>query len=84
MRGVWFSGSKSGVSEKQAGIFRNVNKATAGYDGISAKILKAGAEEIYLPLSTLYNSCIKKEQWPYDCKNEDWTVIAFERSESVY
>ena len=35
----------------------DVNKATS-HDGISAKILKAGAEEISLPLSTLYNSRI--------------------------
>ena len=39
----------------------DVNKAT-GHDGISAKILKAGAEEISLPLAALYNSCIKKGQ----------------------
>lgn len=52
----------------------DVNKAT-GYDGISAKILKAGAEEISLPLSILYNSCIKKGQWPCDWKKGDWTPI---------
>ena len=43
----------------------DVNKAT-GHDGISAKIVKAAAEEISLPLSTLYNLCIKKGQWPCD------------------
>ena len=52
----------------------DVNKAT-GHDGISAKILKAGAEEISLPLSILYNSCIKKGQWPCDWKKGDWTLI---------
>ena len=45
----------------------DVKKAT-GRDGISAKILKASAEEISLPLSTLYNLCIKKGQWPCDWK----------------
>ena len=39
------------------------NKAN-GHDGISAKILKTGAEEISLSLSTIYNSCIKKDQCP--------------------
>ena len=37
-----------------------------GHDGISAKILKTGAEEISLSLSTIYNSCIKKGQCPCD------------------
>ena len=49
----------------------DVNKAT-GHDGISAKILKAGAEEISQPLSTLYNSCIT---WPRDWKKGDWTPV---------
>ena len=52
----------------------DVNEAT-GHDGISAKILKAGAEEISLPLSILYNSCIKKGQWPCNWKKKDWTLI---------
>ena len=51
----------------------DVNKAT-GHDGISARILKAGAEEISLPLS-LYNSCIRKDQWPCDWKKGDWTPV---------
>ena len=37
----------------------DANKAT-GHDGISVKILKTGAKEISLSLSTIYNSCIKK------------------------
>ena len=41
------------------------NKAN-GHDGISAKILKTGAEEISLSLSTIYNSYIKKGQCPCD------------------
>ena len=52
----------------------DVNKAT-GHDGISAKIVKATAEEISLPLSTLYNLCIKKGQWPCDWKKGDWTPV---------
>ena len=51
-----------------------VNKAT-GHDGISAKMTKAGAEEISLPLSIIYNSCTKKGQWPCDGKKGDWTPI---------
>ena len=50
------------------------NKAT-GHDGISAKILKTGAEEISLSLSTIYNSCIKKDQWLCDWKKGDWTPV---------
>ena len=38
---------------------RDANKAT-GHDGISAKILKAGAEEISLSLCSIYNSYIKR------------------------
>ena len=41
------------------------NKAN-GHDGVSAKILKTGAEEISLSLSTIYNSYIKKGQCPCD------------------
>ena len=52
----------------------DVNKAT-GYDAIPAKILKVRAEEISLPLSTLYNSCIKKGQWPCDFKKGNWTPV---------
>ena len=52
----------------------DVNKAT-GHDGISAKILKAGAEEISLPLAALYNSCIKKGQWPCGWKKRDWNPV---------
>ena len=52
----------------------DVNKAT-GHDGISAKIVKAAAKEISLPLSTLYNLCIKKGQWPCDWKKGDWTPV---------
>ena len=53
----------------------DVNKAT-GHDGISAKILKAGDDEISLTLSILYcDSCIKKGQWPCDWKKGDWTLI---------
>ena len=36
----------------------DTNKAT-GHDGIPAKILKAGAQELSLPLTTLFNSCIQ-------------------------
>ena len=43
----------------------DTNKAT-GHDGIPAKILKAGAQELSLPLTTLFNSCIRKAQWPSD------------------
>ena len=45
----------------------DTNKAT-GHDGIPAKILKAGAQELSLPLTTLFNSCIRKAQWPSDWK----------------
>ena len=37
----------------------DTNKAT-GHDGIPAKILKAGAQELSLPLTTLFNSHIRK------------------------
>lgn len=48
----------------------DVNEAT-GQDGISSKNLKAGADEISISLSTLYNSCLKKGQWPNDWKKGD-------------
>ena len=35
----------------------NIRKAT-GSDGIPAKVLKIGAEELSKPLTTLFNSCI--------------------------
>ena len=50
-------------------------KKAIGHDGISAKILKGGAEEISQPLSTLYNTCIKRGQWSRDWKKGDWTPV---------
>ena len=52
----------------------DTNKAT-GHDGIPAKILKAGAQELSLPLTTLFNSCIRKAQWPSDWKKGDWIPV---------
>ena len=48
----------------------DVNEAT-GQDGISSKNLKVGADEISISLSTLYNSCLKKGEWPNDWKKWD-------------
>ena len=52
----------------------DANKAT-GHDGISAKILTTGAEEISLSFSTIYNSCIKKGRWPCDWKKGNCTPV---------
>ena len=38
-------------------------------------MLKIGAEELALPLSTLFNSCISKGEWPSDWKRGDWTPV---------
>ena len=57
----------------------DANKAT-GHDGISAKILRTEAEEISLSLPIIYNSCIKKGQWPCGWKKGDWTPV-YEREE---
>ena len=66
----------SNASKSSDGLLESLdpNKAN-GHDGISAKILKTGAEEISLSLSTIYNSCIKKGQCPCDWKKGDWTVV---------
>ena len=50
----------------------DTNKAT-GCDGIPAKIMKIGAEELSQPLANLFNSCIRKRAWPRDWKRGDWT-----------
>ena len=62
----------SNASKSSDGLLESLdpNKAN-GHDGISAKILKTGAEEISLSLSTIYNSCIKKGQCPCDWKKGD-------------
>lgn len=52
----------------------DTNKAT-GCDGIPAKIMKIGAEELSQPLANLFNSCIRKRAWPSDWKRGDWTPI---------
>ena len=52
----------------------DANKANC-HDGISAMILKTGAKEISLSLSTIYNSCIKKGQGSCDWKRGDWTPV---------
>ena len=41
----------------------NIRKAT-GIEGILAKVLKIGAEELSKPLTTLFNSCIGNSVWP--------------------
>lgn len=43
----------------------NIRKAT-GSEGIPAKVLKIGAEELSKPLTTLFNSCIGNSVWPCD------------------
>ena len=52
----------------------NIRKAT-GSDGIPAKVLKIGAEELSKPLTTLFNSCIRNSVWPSDWKREDRTMV---------
>ena len=52
----------------------DTNKAT-GHDGIPTKILKAGAQELSVPLTTLFNSCIRKAQWPRDWGKGDWIPV---------
>lgn len=52
----------------------NIRKAT-GSDGIPAKVLKIGAEELSKPLTTLFNSCIWNSVWPSDWKREDRTMV---------
>ncbi|PFX20973.1 hypothetical protein AWC38_SpisGene14556 [Stylophora pistillata] len=43
----------------------NTNKATST-DGNPSKALKVGVEELSAPLTTLFNSCIDNNAWPYD------------------
>ena len=52
----------------------DTNKAT-GCDGIPAKIMRIGAEELSQPLADLFNSCIRNRVWPSDWKRGVWTPI---------
>ena len=52
----------------------NTNKAT-GCDGIPAKAMQIGAEELSGPLTTLFNSCINKNVWPREWKRGNWTPV---------
>ena len=52
----------------------DTNKGT-GCDGIPAKIMKIGAEELSQPLTNLFNSCIRKRVWPSDWKRGDCTPV---------
>ena len=49
----------------------DTNKAT-GCDGIPAKIMKIGAEELSQPLANLFNLCIRRRVRPSDWKRDDW------------
>ena len=46
-----------------------------GWDGIPSKALKAGARELSIPLTTLYNSCITCCEWPTMWKKGEWTPV---------
>ena len=52
----------------------NTRKAN-GWDFIPPKALKFGAEELSIPLTTLYNTCIKQGNWPNDWKKGEWTPV---------
>lgn len=50
------------------------SKAT-GWDSLPPRALKRGVEELALPLTTLFNSCIILSQWPSDWKKGEWTPV---------
>lgn len=50
-------------------------KKATGCDDIPAKVLKIGANELALPLSTIFNSCISKGEWPGNWKRGDWIPV---------
>ena len=43
-------------------------RKTTGWDFIPPKALRFGAEELSIPLTTLFNTCIKQGNWPNDWK----------------
>ena len=60
----------------------NTNKGP-GCDGILAKVMKVGAEELSQPLTTLFNSCINNSVWPSDWKRGERTPV-YKKDEKYY
>ena len=52
----------------------NPSKAT-GWDWIPPKVLKLGAEQLSIPLTTLYNNCITQGKWPSKWKWGEWVPV---------
>ena len=52
----------------------NPNKAT-GFDLITTRALKVAAEEITIPLTTIYNHVLEKNEWPRDWKRGEWAPV---------
>lgn len=52
----------------------NSSKAT-GWDGIAPKILKISAKGIAPSLTTLFNTIIRKREWPGTWKMGQWTPL---------
>ncbi|KAL9986821.1 hypothetical protein ACROYT_G001023 [Oculina patagonica] len=46
-----------------------------GWDGIPSKALKAGASELAISLTALYNTCITCGEWPTMWKKGEWTPV---------
>ncbi|KAL9984302.1 hypothetical protein ACROYT_G006578 [Oculina patagonica] len=63
----------SGEVENELKILKS-NKAT-GWDGISPKILKLTAKGLAPSLTSLYNSIIRKGNWPNTWKMGEWTPV---------
>ena len=70
-----FKIKEMGVAEVQNALKQiNPGKST-GWDGIPPKALKCGADQLALPLTTLFNSCIRERKWPSDWKKGEWVPI---------
>ena len=46
-----------------------------GWDCIMSMVLKAGASELSIPLTTLCNACIASCEWPARWKTGDWVPV---------
>ena len=74
-QGLQFGFNEIGSSEVENELkMLKSNKAT-GWDGISPKILKLTAKGLAPSLTSLYNTVIRKGNWPNTWKMGEWTPV---------
>ena len=64
-----------GSREVENELKMRISNQATGWDGISPKILKLTAKGLGTSLTSLYNTVIRKGNWPNMWKMVEWTPV---------